>query len=359
MNPSFWRRKKVLITGHTGFKGSWLSLWLQSVGADVIGYALEPTTSPNMFEQTEVGQGMESVIGDIRDSDHLGQTIKHYRPPIVFHMAAQALVRKGYQQPTGTFDVNVRGTSCLLDAVRQSRGVRAVVVVTSDKCYRNSDLSRPFKETDELGGYDPYSSSKACAELVVAAYRSSFFSLPHGEPCHVATVRAGNVIGGGDWADDRLLPDTVRAIIGGKPLAIRNPKAIRPWQHVLEPLGGYLLLAEKLWDKGRDYAEAWNFGPLEDDTKPVEHIIKRVIELWGEGCKWSWDQSQHPPESEVLRLDCTKARQRLQWEPRWRLEETLKMTVGLYKASLENGNMRAAALRQIESYQDSRVESHQ
>jgi len=351
VNPTFWRDKKVLITGHTGFKGAWLSLWLQSAGAHVTGYSLAPPTSPNLFEQANVGQGMQSVIGDIRDAEHLKQTMDRYRPGIVFHLAAQALVRRGYQHPVATFDVNVVGTACLLEAVRQAGGVNAVVVVTSDKCYQNTENSVAYKEADVLGGNDPYSSSKACAELVVAAYRSSFGNGSSTQAPEMASVRAGNVIGGGDWAEDRLLPDIMRAIMEGRPVAIRNPHAIRPWQHVLEPLGGYLLLAERLCREGGKFAGAWNFGPFAQDAEPVEAVVRQVVALWGDGASWVLDAGPHPHESKVLKLDCTKAQEHLGWKPCWRLEQALEATVSWYKAYLGGQNLRDVVLEQLASYQ--------
>jgi CDP-glucose 4,6-dehydratase len=349
VNPNFWRDKAVLITGHTGFKGAWLSLWLESLGARVAGYALEPPTSPSLFELAKVGAGMHSVIGDIRDRERLNQTIRRQQPEIVFHMAAQALVRRGYQEPLETFDVNVLGTACLLEAVRQAGSVKAVVVVTSDKCYGNLEKHGGYKETDALGGDEPYSSSKACAELVTAAYRASYFS--NSQTAALATVRAGNVIGGGDWARDRLLPDIMRAVIAGKPVVIRNRDAIRPWQHVLEPLGGYLLLAEKLCQEGRAYADAWNFGPYDDDARTVKEVVQLVMELWGDGAGWVSDGRQHPRESQILKLDCAKAEQRLGWKPRWRFAEALEATVDWYKAYLGGQNLQAVALDQLEKYQ--------
>jgi CDP-glucose 4,6-dehydratase len=351
VNPNFWRRKTVLITGHTGFKGAWLSLWLQSLGAHVSGYSLDPPTTPNLFELAKVGDGMQSVIGDIRDVKHLMHTIEAYRPEIVFHMAAQALVRRGYQQPIATFDVNVIGTACLLEAIRQTAGVKAVVVVTSDKCYENVENSVTHKETDVLGGNDPYSSSKACAEMVVAAYRSSYFNVSRPPAPILASVRAGNVIGGGDWAEDRLVPDIIRAIMEGRAVAIRNPRAIRPWQHVLEPLAGYILVAERLCQEGSSFAGAWNFGPFEEDGKCVEEVVQQVVELWGDGARWVLDPGHHPNESQVLRLDSTKAQQGLGWKPHWRLDQAVEATVAWYKAYLRGQNLRAVAIDQVDLYQ--------
>jgi CDP-glucose 4,6-dehydratase len=300
---------------------------------------------------------MQSVIGDIRDVKHLMRTIDAHRPEIVFHMAAQALVRPGYQDPIATFDVNVIGTACLLEAIRQTAGVKAVVVVTSDKCYQNAENSIPHKETDVLGGDDPYSSSKACAELVLAAYRSSYFNVSSVQAPIVASVRAGNVIGGGDWAENRLLPDIIRAIMEGRAVAIRNPHAIRPWQHVLEPLAGYLLLAERLCQEGSSFAGAWNFGPFAEDAKCVEAVVKRVVELWGEGAGWVLDPGQHPHESKVLKLDSTKAQQHLGWKPQWQLDRAVEATVAWYKAYLRGQNLRDVVLDQVESYQSVAMEA--
>ena len=349
MNPIFWQDKSVLITGHTGFKGAWLSLWLQTVGARVTGYSLPPATTPNLFELASVGSGMQSVTGDIRDFENLKQTIERCKPEIVFHMAAQSLVRRGYQYPIETFDVNVLGTACLLEAIRGREGVRAVVVVTSDKCYQNVENGVGYSEVDILGGSDPYSCSKACAELVTAAYRSSYFA--DSKQTTLASVRAGNVIGGGDWAEDRLLPDIMRAFVEGKPVAIRNPRAIRPWQHVLEPLRGYMLLAERLYRDGAEFGGAWNFGPVEEDAKTVESVLDRVVELWGDGACWVPDSVQHPSESKILKLNCSKAQQRLGWRPYWGLDQALEATVSWYKAHLRGQNLRDITLGQLESFQ--------
>jgi CDP-glucose 4,6-dehydratase len=357
VNPVFWRDRKVLITGHTGFKGAWLSIWLQSAGARVAGYSLDPPTSPNLFELANVGQGMESVIGDIRDVERLAGVLKRFQPEIVIHMAAQALVRRGYRHPVATFDVNVVGTACLLEAIRQTDGVKVGILVTSDKCYQAAENSGAFKETDALGGSDPYSSSKACAELVIAAYRSSYFNRSGGQSALLASVRAGNVIGGGDWAEERLVPDVVRAIAAGRAVAIRHPHAIRPWQHVLEPLGGYLLLAEKLFQDGSVFEGAWNFGPPEEDSKPVDAVVQRIVKLWGEGADWLLDGGQHPQETKVLKLDCRKAQQHLGWKPRWQLEQALEATVTWYKGHLQGQNVRDLALQQLDSYQSLAMEA--
>ena len=350
MNPNFWRNKKVLITGHTGFKGAWMSLWLSSLGARVIGYALDPPTNPSLFESAGVQNEIESVIGDIRDQETLRKTIARYQPEIVFHMAAQSLVLRGYETPVETFDVNVLGTATVLEILRQVNCATVLVVVTTDKCYQVGENPIPFVETDTLGGSDPYSSSKACAEILVSAYRSSYWNNPSSNGTSVATARAGNVIGGGDWATDRLIPDMVRATLQGKPVVIRNPLAVRPWQHVLEPLGGYLLLAEKLWDKGARFAEAWNFGPA-GDSASVEDVVDQVIQLWGDGPTWVQDEKHFPHETKVLKLDCSKAMKRLGWKPRWKLSEALEETVRWYKAYVRGEDVRDITLEQLEVYQ--------
>lgn len=353
VNPLFWADKTVLLTGHTGFKGGWLTLWLQSMGAKVVGYALAPSGNPNLFESADIANGIISINGDIRDYAALAVVIENYRPEIVIHMAAQALVRYSYAHPVETYATNVMGTVNLLEAVRQTCSVRAIVNVTSDKCYENREWEEGYREHEAMGGYDPYSSSKGCAELVASAYRSSYFN-PQDYAKHgvaLASARAGNVIGGGDWAEDRLIPDIMRAIAQGKPVPIRNPHAIRPWQHVLEPLSGYLILAQKLYEDGIDYAEGWNFGPDEADAKPVQWIVEQLTQVWGEGSGWLLDESDHPHEAHFLRLDCSKAKARLGWQPRWRLDETLSKIVEWYKVFDAGRNMREITLAQIAQYQ--------
>ena len=355
MNTSFWRDKCVLLTGHTGFKGSWLSLWLQSMGAQVVGYALAPPTNPSLFEVAEVGNGMTSVIGDIRDLEHLREVFAEHQPEIVIHMAAQPLVRYSYSEPVETYSTNVMGTVNLLEAVRNTSSVKAVVNVTSDKCYENREWVWGYRENEAMGGHDPYSNSKGCAELVTAAYRNSFFqpsTINHQPSPAVATARAGNVIGGGDWADDRLIPDIMRAITQCKPVNIRNPHAIRPWQHVLEPLSGYLLLAQKLYEEGAVYAEGWNFGPNDTDAKPVQWIVERLTKAWGEGASWALDGRDHPHEAHYLKLDCSKAKARLDWHPRWHLADTLGVIIDWHRAFRDDKNMRELTLRQISAYND-------
>jgi CDP-glucose 4,6-dehydratase len=348
-----WNGKHVLLTGHTGFKGSWLSLWLQRKGAELCGIALDAPTKVNLFQDARVEQGMESVIGDIRDAELLKRTFTRHRPEIVFHMAAQPLVRTSYADPLGTYSTNVMGTANVLEAARHTDGVRAVVVITTDKCYENHEWEWPYREADRLGGYDPYSNSKACAELVVSAYRNSFFNPAKydGHGVAIASVRAGNVIGGGDWAEDRLVPDIVRAWTEKRPVRIRNPRAIRPWQHVLEPLRGYTAVAGSLIDDGPKSGEAWNFGPEQTDAQPVEWIIGELKSLWGEGARWELEEGIQPHEAQSLKLDWSKAAARLGWRPALNLKEALAMTAVWYQERLRGQDMRAFTLAQIEQYE--------
>ncbi len=327
-----------------------MSLWLSSLGARVTGYALDPPTNPSLFECANVQNQVESVIGDICDQEFLRKTIDRHQPELVFHLAAQSLVLRGYETPVETFEVNVLGTAKVLEVLRQVNCTKVLVVITTDKCYQIGENSAAFVETDVLGGIDPYSSSKACAELLVAAYRSSYWKDSSSNGPSVATARAGNVIGGGDWATDRLIPDMVRATMQGKPVVIRNPLAIRPWQHVLEPVGGYLLLAEKLWDEGERFAEAWNFGPLGDSASVVD-VVEQVIHLWGEGPAWVQDAKHFPHETTSLKLDCNKAVKHLGWKPRWELRQALEATVEWYKAYLRGDNVRDICFDQLEAYQ--------
>lgn len=357
---TFFHGKKVLITGHTGFKGSWLSLWLQSMSAQVVGYALAPPTNPSLFEVAKVAEGMTSIVGDIRDLEHMRAVFAEHQPEIVIHMAAQPLVRYSYIEPVETYSTNVMGTVNLLEAVRSTKSVKAVVNVTTDKCYENREWAWGYRENEPMGGYDPYSSSKGCAELVTAAYRQSFFqqstinrSLSTFNDKHstaIASARAGNVIGGGDWAEDRLIPDILRAITDGRAVNIRNPHAIRPWQHVLEPLSGYLLLAQKLYEAGTDYAEGWNFGPNDEDAKPVQWIVESLTRSWGEGASWVIDSGNHPHEAHYLKLDCSKAKGRLDWHPRWHLDEALEKIVEWQKNYQQGADMRTVTLKQIDIY---------
>ncbi len=352
MNPSFWRGKKVFISGHTGFKGSWLSLWLQSMGAKVVGYALDVPTKPSLFEVAEVGKGMTSIIGDIRDLEKLCAVFAEHKPEIVIHMAAQSLVRYSYIEPVETYSTNVMGTVNLLEAVRSTASVKAVVNITSDKCYENRELVWGYRENEAMGGYDPYSSSKGCAELVAAAYRNSYFHpkryQQHGVA--IASARAGNVIGGGDWARDRLIPDILHAISDGRAVVIRSPHAIRPWQHVLEPLNGYLQLAQKLYEEGAPFAEGWNFGPNDEDAKPVQWIVEKLMEQWGDDASWELDNADHPHEAHYLKLDCSKAKMQLDWKPRWNLTHTLAMIIAWQRAYMMKEDMNVKTLEQIGAY---------
>ncbi len=352
MNPLFWRGKEVFITGHTGFKGSWLSLWLQQLDAQVTGYALKPPTRPSLFEVARVEQGMKSIIGDIRDEAMLSNAIRQAAPEVVIHLAAQPLVRRSYVAPVETYATNVMGTLHLLEAVRQTPSVRAVVNVTTDKCYENKEWSWGYRENEPMGGFDPYSSSKGCAELVTAAYRKSFFNDSKNSQYQVAlaTARAGNVIGGGDWAEDRLIPDILRAIENGQGVKIRNPRATRPWQHVLEPISGYLVLAEQLYTQGLAFAEAFNFGPAEEDVKPVQWIVEQLIQSWGDGASWYLDNGTHPHEAHYLKLDCSKARASLGWSPRWHLGQALQAIIVWHKAHYCSEDMRALCMQQINDY---------
>ena len=355
VNPAFWNSKRVLVTGHTGFKGSWLSLWLQSAGAVVAGYALAPPTTPSLFVEGRVEEGMTHIVGDVRDLDKLQSTISTFKPEIIFHMAAQPLVRHSYVDPVETYSTNVMGTVNLLEAVRRSKGVRAVVNVTSDKCYANKEWVWGYRESDAMGGYDPYSSSKGCAELVSAAYSTSFFNaadyLSHGVA--LASARAGNVIGGGDWAQDRLIPDIIQSFAGGNTLVIRNPGAIRPWQHVLEPLRGYLILAQQLYEYGADFAGGWNFGPADSDAKSVEWIVENMAALWPEPVTWSVDDRRQPHEAQFLKLDVSKAARRLQWQPKIDLITALDHTIQWYQDWRNGSDMRAVTISKIKLYQSS------
>jgi len=354
MNISFWKDKKVFVTGHTGFKGSWISLWLQSMGATLTGFALAPPSNPSLFEVAHVAEGMVSLEGDIRDLNHLQAAMTEHQPEIVIHMAAQSLVRYSYENPVETYATNVMGTVNLLEAIRHTPSVKAVVVITSDKCYENREWVWSYRENEAMGGYDPYSNSKGCAELVTSAYRQSFFN-KDGGIVSVATARAGNVIGGGDWAEDRLIPDMVRAVAEKRPVLIRSPHAVRPWQHVLEPLSGYLLLAEKLYNSGSDCTEGWNFGPNDSDAKPVQWIVDQFTRLWGEGASWVLDEAVHPHEAHYLKLDCSKASMRLGWQPQWSLSYALENIAGWYKAYQENQDMRDFSLNQIAKFQEQAI----
>jgi CDP-glucose 4,6-dehydratase len=352
MDFSFWKNKKVLITGHTGFKGSWLSLWLQIAGADLVGFALAPPTNPSLFKSARIDQGMISLSGDIRDIEQIEAAIQTHRPEIIFHMAAQSLVGISYKNPVETYSTNVMGTVNLLDVVRRTPGTKVVVNITSDKCYENREWIWGYRENESMGGHDPYSNSKGCSELVTSAFRNSFFHSSefsqHGVA--LASARAGNVIGGGDWSEDRLIPDIIKSLMCQESIVIRNPHAVRPWQHVLEPLLGYILLAEKLWKDGAEVAEGWNFGPNDVDTKPVFWIVDTITKLWGENAGWKTSTGKHPYEASYLKLDSSKARARIGWYPRWDLETSLKAVVDWYRSYNRNENMRDKTIEQILYY---------
>lgn len=328
-----YKNKKVLITGHTGFKGTWLSLWFTRLGAKVIGYSLEPPTEPNLFESIGLEDKIIHIIGDVRDEKHLISAFEKYQPEFIFHLAAQAIVRRSYYEPKLTYETNVMGTVNVLEALRRMRSVRVCIIVTSDKCYENREWIYGYRETDPVGGYDPYSSSKGCAELVTSAYRKSFFNpKDYGETHNVAlsSVRAGNVIGGGDWGEDRIIPDCMRALSKGETIVIRNPSAIRPWQYVLEPLSGYLLLGTLMCKDGTRYSDAWNFGPNDESIITVEELVKLVIKHWGTG-SYKIDTSTHPHEAGFLKLDISKARSLLGWRPIYDVHEAVERTINWYK----------------------------
>jgi CDP-glucose 4,6-dehydratase len=351
MNRPFWSGRRVFMTGHTGFKGGWLSLWLHALGAEVFGLALAPRV-PGIFAAARIAQSMGSATGDIRDAAIVSRTMAEARPQIVFHLAAQPLVRASYADPLETYATNVMGTAHVLEAARKCSSIEAIVVITTDKCYENEEWPWPYRESDRLGGRDPYSSSKACAELVSAAYARSFFTGSEGgQRPALATARAGNVIGGGDWQEDRLLPDLVRSLTGGSALVLRNPSAVRPWQHVLEPLHGYLMLAERLCaEDANRFAGPWNFGPDERDARTVGEVAERFLRAWGTSTRWQVDGSQREHESHLLRLDSSKARQSLGWTPALGLEEALGRTAEWYKRHHAGEDMRAHSLGEIDSY---------
>jgi CDP-glucose 4,6-dehydratase len=347
VNPDFWRGKRVFLTGHTGFKGSWLSLWLQSMGAQLHGLALTPPTMPNLFTEAGVESGMVSTLGDIRDYETVRTAMTGFQPEIVIHMAAQPLVRLSYSEPVATYATNVMGTVHVLEAARSVGSVRAIVNVTTDKCYENKEWVWGYREDEPMGGYDPYSNSKGCSELVTSAYRRSFFQQTG---VALASGRAGNVIGGGDWAADRLVPDILKACERGEPVVIRNPRATRPWQHVLEPLSGYLTLAERLYTDGQEYAEGWNFGPNDDDARPVQWIVEHLVANWGRNASWQLDGGTHPHEANYLKLDISKANARLGWRPRWDLATTLHHITTWHQAWLAHENVQQLCLQQIQQY---------
>ena len=348
ISPKFWANKKVFITGHTGFKGSWLSFWLQHLGANLKGYSLSPNTDNSLFIEGKVGEHMESQIGDIRDLSMLKKSINNFKPDILIHLAAQPLVRESYINPVETYSTNVMGTVNVLEAAKSCDSLKAVLAITTDKCYENKEWYWGYREIDPMGGHDPYSSSKGCCELIISSYRSSFFS--EDNTLALASARAGNVIGGGDWSSDRLIPDILKSFEIGKPAIIRNPKSVRPWQHVIEPLSAYLVLCEKLFNHGNKYAEAWNFGPTDEDCKPVSHIVDLMIKYWGNKSSWKIDDKFNPHEAQLLKLDCSKAAQKLNWIPKWNLENAIKNTVEWHKEWLNGGNIKIKSINQIKEY---------
>jgi CDP-glucose 4,6-dehydratase len=349
VDPAFWRDRRVLLTGHTGFKGAWLSLWLQSLGARVTGFSVDVPTQPSLYELARVQEGMESIEGDVRDPEALAAAMTAASPEIVVHMAAQSLVRRSFLAPRETYETNVMGTVNVLDAVRlHGSEVRAIVNVTSDKCYENREWEWGYREGEPMGGFDPYSSSKGCSELVTDAFRRSFFAGADGP--RLASARAGNVIGGGDWGEDRLVPDIMRSALAGEQVRVRNPNSIRPWQHVLNPLSGYLVLAQALCD-APELAEGWNFGPADEDARPVGWIVQRIAALWPEDLRSEQDDGPHPHEARYLKLDSSKARARLGWRPGLGLEATLESIVDWYRELRAGGDMRAVTLGQIEAFQ--------
>lgn len=353
MNKRFWAGKKIFITGHTGFKGSWLCSWLKLLGASITGYSLEPQINHSLFDLANVSEGINSIIGNILDLEKLTHAIKESQPDIVFHLAAQPLVHYAYQNPIETYTVNVIGTVNLLEAIRSIDRIRAVIVVTSDKCYENQEWMWGYRETDALGGFDPYSSSKGCAELVVSAYRRSYFNPAQYNQHNVAlsTVRAGNVIGGGDWAVARLIPDLVRSLSKKEMCVIRNPNAYRPWQYILDLLQGYLMLGEKLWTHGSEFSEPWNFGPTEDNVKPVSWIADRVVSLWGEDARWTFEENKALHEAISLKLDSNKSRTLLGWAPRMTIDNALKNTLTWYQMHYHGHEMEQFTKQQIKEYE--------
>jgi len=349
VDERFWKDKRVYLTGSTGFKGSWLSLWLSNMGAEVKGYALKPTTTPSLFELANVSNKIEYEIGDIRNSKQLQASLTGFNPDILIHMAAQPLVRLSYTKPVETFETNVMGTVKVLDAARNCESLKSIVNVTTDKCYKNKEWPWGYRENEAMGGLDPYSSSKGCAELVSSAYYHSFL---HEKGVSLVTARAGNVIGGGDWAEGRLIPDILNAFQKKQSVVIRNPKSTRPWQHVLEPLSGYLVLAQKTYESPQEYAEGWNFGPHDEDAKPVDWIINQMASKWEGKANWKLDKNSNPYEATSLKLDISKAKLRLGWQPTWRLENTLERIINWHQAWLNHKDMQAVCLNEIKNYME-------
>ena len=347
IDPSFWKNKKVFVTGHTGFKGSWLTIWLKDLGAKVIGFSLEPKNKENLFDIANVKEGIESQIGDIRDNDLITSSISEFNPDILIHMAAQPLVRYSYLNPLETYETNVIGTLNVLEGARKCNNLKSIVIITTDKCYENNEWDWGYRENEPMGGHDPYSSSKGCCELLVSSYRNSFFN-DENSP-NIASVRAGNVIGGGDWSEDRLIPDILESFQNKKEVIIRNPLSVRPWQHVLEPLSAYLILAEKLYNN-KQFNGAWNIGPYEKDCKSVEWILNSMINLWGKDATWKLDDNANPHEANLLKLDISKAINKLNWRPKWSLDYTLETIVNWHKKWIDGEDMNNECLNQIKNY---------
>ena len=348
VNNDFWKNKRVFITGHTGFKGSWISLWLQQMDVILKGYSLPPSTYPNLFEEAHVSKNMESEINDIRDVESISKSIIDFNPDVLIHMAAQPLVRESYSDPLNTYSTNVMGTLNVLEAARKCKNLKAIVAITTDKCYENDNRLIGYKENDPIGGYDPYSSSKGCCELLISSYRRSFFNKKNN--AFLASARAGNVIGGGDWSNDRLIPDIFKAFENSEPVIIRNSFSVRPWQHVLEPLSGYLVLAQELYINGDEFAEGWNFGPKDEDCKSVSWVLDEIVKNWGGNANWSLDKNSNPHEAGFLKLDCSKAYNYLNWIPKWSLKETIKLTVDWHKLYLRGGDLHKQCLKEINNY---------
>ena len=352
MNSNFWKNKKVLLTGHTGFKGSWLSIWLKKLGVELVGFSKDIPTKPSLFEIAKVSEGMTSITGNIEDFTAIQKVLKENKPEIVIHMAAQSLVRKSYEEPINTFATNVMGTVNLLQAVKTTGSTLVLINITSDKCYENKGTEKAFSENSPMGGYDPYSSSKGCAELVTSSFRNSFFNLKEFERhgCSLSSVRSGNVIGGGDWAKDRLIPDIMNSISKRIPTQIRNTRSIRPWQFVLEPLFGYLILAQRMWEEGKEFSEPWNFGPDETDCKSVKWILEKISKELDDGFSWKEDTRDNPHEAEMLKLDCNKAKKRLGWKTKLDVNETIEWTVNWYKEYFKNSDMKEYTENQIAKF---------
>lgn len=349
MNLDFWKHRRVFLTGHTGFKGGWMATWLKKMGAVVKGYSLEPNSTPSLFDVANISVDIESDIGDIRDLDLLKKSMLAFAPEIVIHMAAQPLVRYSYQEPITTYQTNVMGTVNLLESVRCCQSVKAVVNVTTDKCYENKEWLWAYRENEPMGGHDPYSSSKGCSELITSSYQRSFFN--SNSNVALASARAGNVIGGGDWSADRLIPDALSAFEKKIPVVIRNPMANRPWQHVLDPICGYLILAEKLYVLGKEFAEGWNFGPLDTDARPVSEVMDYLVKEWPGGASWILDHEEQPHEAQLLKLDISKAKARLKWQPRWNLERAIQSILEWHQSWLAGEDMQCITLKQIEDYE--------